>query len=56
MSHSIVGTDRTPDNGHFRAKVAQEKLVETSGIPYTIVRSRGHILNSSNLLIVTSDY
>jgi uncharacterized protein YbjT (DUF2867 family) len=28
-----------PDNGYFRAKVAQEKLVETSGIPYTIVRS-----------------
>src|ERR671919_929852 len=36
---SVVGTDRTPDNGYFRAKVAQEKLVETSGIPYTIIRS-----------------
>ena len=36
---SIVGTDRTPDNGYFRAKVAQEKLIEASGIPYTIVRS-----------------
>jgi uncharacterized protein YbjT (DUF2867 family) len=36
---SIVGDDRTPDNGYFRAKVAQEKLVETSGIPYTIIRS-----------------
>ena len=36
---SIVGTDRTPDNGYFRAKVAQEKLIKTSGIPYTIVRS-----------------
>ena len=36
---SIVGTDRTPENGYFRAKVAQEKLVETSGIPYTIIRS-----------------
>src|SRR5262245_40927340 len=36
---SIVGTDRTPDNGYFRAKLAQEKLVETSRIPYTIVRS-----------------
>jgi uncharacterized protein YbjT (DUF2867 family) len=23
-----------PDNGYFRAKVAQEKLIETSGIPY----------------------
>jgi uncharacterized protein YbjT (DUF2867 family) len=36
---SIVGTDRTPDNGYFRAKVAQEKLVVTSGMPYTIIRS-----------------
>ena len=36
---SIVGTDRTPDNGYFRAKVAQEKLTKTSGIPYTIIRS-----------------
>jgi uncharacterized protein YbjT (DUF2867 family) len=35
---SIVGTDRT-DNGYFRAKVAQEKLIEASGIPYTIIRS-----------------
>jgi uncharacterized protein YbjT (DUF2867 family) len=35
---SIVGTDRS-DNGYFRAKVAQEKLIESSGIPYTIVRS-----------------
>jgi uncharacterized protein YbjT (DUF2867 family) len=36
---SIVGTDRTSDNGYFRAKVAQEKLIEASGIPYTIIRS-----------------
>jgi uncharacterized protein YbjT (DUF2867 family) len=35
---SIVGTDRS-DNGYFRAKVAQEKLIVASGIPYTIVRS-----------------
>ena len=35
---SIVATDRT-DNGYFRAKAAQEKLVVASGIPYTIVRS-----------------
>src|SRR6266705_838676 len=35
---SIVGTDRS-DNGYFRAKVAQEKLIETSGILYTIIRS-----------------
>jgi uncharacterized protein YbjT (DUF2867 family) len=36
---SIVGTDRTRDNGYFRAKVAQEKLIEASGIPYTIIRA-----------------
>jgi uncharacterized protein YbjT (DUF2867 family) len=36
---SIVGTDRTPDNGYFRAKVAQEKVIESSHIPYTIIRS-----------------
>jgi uncharacterized protein YbjT (DUF2867 family) len=35
---SIVGTDRS-DNGYFRAKVAQEKLIERSSIPYTIVRA-----------------
>ena len=27
-----------PDNGYYRAKVAQEKLIQASGIPYTIVR------------------
>src|SRR5712675_1528129 len=36
---SIVGIDRSPDNGYFRAKVAQEKLIEASGIPYTIIRA-----------------
>jgi uncharacterized protein YbjT (DUF2867 family) len=36
---SIVGTDRTPESGYFRAKLAQEKLIKTSGIPYTIIRS-----------------
>jgi uncharacterized protein YbjT (DUF2867 family) len=36
---SIVGTDRTADNGYFRAKVAQEKLIVASGIPYTVIRA-----------------
>src|SRR5215831_8725495 len=35
---SIVAIDRT-DNGYFRAKVAQEKLIVSSGIPYTIIRA-----------------
>src|SRR5262245_17362375 len=36
---SIVGIERSPDNGYFRAKVAQEKLIASAGIPYTIVRA-----------------
>ncbi|HLT92240.1 MAG TPA: SDR family oxidoreductase [Woeseiaceae bacterium] len=36
---SVVGADRAPDSGYMRAKVAQEDLVERSGIPYTILRS-----------------
>jgi uncharacterized protein YbjT (DUF2867 family) len=36
---SIVGTDRTAENGYFRAKLAQEKLIVASGMPYTIVRA-----------------
>lgn len=36
---SIVGTDRLPQNGYFRAKMAQEALIKASSIPYTILRS-----------------
>jgi uncharacterized protein YbjT (DUF2867 family) len=36
---SIVKTDRVPGQDYFRAKVAQEKPIEASGIPYTIIRS-----------------
>lgn len=36
---SIVGTDRIPDSGYLRAKLAQESLIEKSGIPYSILRS-----------------
>jgi uncharacterized protein YbjT (DUF2867 family) len=36
---SIVGTERLPDNGYFRAKLAQEALVKASPVPYTIVRA-----------------
>lgn len=56
---SIVAIDRT-DNGYFRAKVAQEKLIEASGIPYTIVRAtqflefvRGIADSSSDGKVVT---
>jgi uncharacterized protein YbjT (DUF2867 family) len=36
---SVVGTDRLPDSGYLRAKLAQERLINTSGIPYTIIRA-----------------
>jgi uncharacterized protein YbjT (DUF2867 family) len=36
---SVVGSERLPDNGYFRAKVAQEAIIEGSKQPYTIVRA-----------------
>lgn len=36
---SVVGTDRLPDSGYFRAKLAQENLIRRSGMPYSIVHS-----------------
>jgi len=36
---SVVGSDRMPDSGYLRAKMAQEHLIKASKIPYTIVRS-----------------
>jgi uncharacterized protein YbjT (DUF2867 family) len=36
---SIVGTDRLPDSGYLRAKTSQERLIEDSTIPYTIVHA-----------------
>jgi uncharacterized protein YbjT (DUF2867 family) len=36
---SVVGSERLPDSGYLRAKVAQEKLIGTSGVPYSIVHA-----------------
>ena len=36
---TIVGADRLPAAGYMRAKVAQEKLIKASKVPFTIVRS-----------------
>ena len=36
---SIVGVDGLPDSGYFRAKVAQEKIITESGLPYSILRA-----------------
>ena len=39
MALSVVGADRLPESGYLRAKVAQEKLIKASKIPFTILRS-----------------
>jgi uncharacterized protein YbjT (DUF2867 family) len=36
---SVVGTDRLPESGYLRAKLAQEEMVKAGPIPYTIVRA-----------------
>src|SRR5438128_3900709 len=36
---SVVGTDRLPQSGYLRAKMAQEKLIKASKVPYTIIHS-----------------
>src|SRR5437868_11684526 len=35
----MVGTDRLSESGYFRAKIAQEKLIKESSIPYSIVHA-----------------
>lgn len=39
LALSVVGTDRLPESGYFRAKLVQENLIKASGIPYTIIRA-----------------
>ncbi|WP_434445573.1 SDR family oxidoreductase [Lentzea sp. E54] len=52
---SIVGADELPDSGYLRAKVAQEKLIEESGLTYSIIRATqffefaGAIANSAEV-------
>src|SRR5467141_4572191 len=36
---SVVGTDQLSESGYFRAKIAQEKLIKASPIPYTIIHA-----------------
>jgi uncharacterized protein YbjT (DUF2867 family) len=36
---SVVGTERLTESGYFRAKLAQEKLIQDSSIPYSIVHA-----------------
>lgn len=36
---SVVGSERVPESGYFRAKVAQEAIIKAATVPYTIVRA-----------------
>ena len=36
---SVVGADRMPDSGYMRAKVAQERIIVDSGVPYSVLRA-----------------
>jgi uncharacterized protein YbjT (DUF2867 family) len=36
---SVVGSERLTESGYFRAKIAQEKLIKESPIPFSIVRA-----------------
>lgn len=36
---SVVGTQRLPESGYFRAKIAQEQLIESSPVPYSLVHA-----------------
>lgn len=36
---SVVGTERLPGSGYFRAKLAQEALIQASPVPYTLLRA-----------------
>jgi len=36
---SVVGTERLPESGYLRAKTAQEKLIKTSAVPFSIVHA-----------------
>jgi uncharacterized protein YbjT (DUF2867 family) len=36
---SVVGADRLPESGYFRAKIAQEEAVKAGSVPYTILRA-----------------
>lgn len=52
---SIIGIDRNPEAGYFRAKIAQETIVKRSGIPYTIVRSTQFFELIRGLIVEATD-
>jgi len=52
---SVVGTDRLSESGYFRAKIAQEKLIKNSSIPYSIVHATQFFEFLKGLADISSD-
>ena len=52
---SVVGTDRLSESGYFRAKIAQEKLIKGSPVPYSIVRATQFFEFLKGLADISSD-
>jgi uncharacterized protein YbjT (DUF2867 family) len=52
---SVVGTDRLSESGYFRAKIAQEKLIAASSIPYSIVHATQFFEFLKGLADISSD-
>ena len=52
---SVVGTDRLAESGYFRAKIAQEKLIKASSIPYSIVHATQFFEFLKGLADISSD-
>jgi uncharacterized protein YbjT (DUF2867 family) len=52
---SVVGTDRLSESGYFRAKIAQEKLIKGSPVPYSIVHATQFFEFLKKLADISSD-
>jgi uncharacterized protein YbjT (DUF2867 family) len=52
---SVVGTDQLSESGYFRAKIAQEKLIKGSPIPYSIVHATQFFEFLKGLADISSD-
>ena len=52
---SVVGTDQLAESGYFRAKIAQEKLIKGSSLPYSIVHATQFFEFLKGLADISSD-
>jgi uncharacterized protein YbjT (DUF2867 family) len=52
---SVVGTDRLSESGYFRAKIAQEGIIKSSAIPYSIVHATQFFEFLKSLADISSD-